>query len=49
VHHILRLADQAGYTRGIEYEVFHEQLGAPDVETLLDRAATDLLELMEPK
>ena len=48
VRRILRLADQAGYTRGIEYEVFHEQLGAPDVETLLDRAATDLLELMEP-
>ena len=48
VRRILHLADQAGYTRGTEYEVFHEQLGAPDVETLLDRAAADLLELMEP-
>jgi sugar phosphate isomerase/epimerase len=48
VHRILRLADEAGYSGGIEYEVFHEQLGAPDVETLLDRAAADLLELMEP-
>ncbi len=47
VRRILRLADEAGYTRGIEYEVFHEQLGAPDVELLLDRAAADLLELME--
>ncbi len=48
VRRILRLAHQVGYTRGIEYEVFHEQLGAPNVEALLDRAAANLLELMEP-
>lgn len=48
VRRLLRLAEQARYTGGIEYEVFHEQLGAPDIATLLDRAAADLLELMEP-
>ncbi|WP_198374114.1 sugar phosphate isomerase/epimerase family protein [Neoroseomonas rubea] len=47
VRRILRLAAQAGHAGGIEYEVFHDQLGAPDIEDLLDRAAADLLALTE--
>lgn len=45
VRRILRLAAAAGYASGIEYEVFHDQVGAPDVEALLDRAAAELLKL----
>lgn len=47
VRRLLRLAAAAGYAGGIEYEVFHEQLGAPDIGALLDRAAADLLALTE--
>lgn len=47
VERMLRLAADAGHTGGIEYEVFHDQLGAPDIEQLLDRAAAALLALME--
>jgi sugar phosphate isomerase/epimerase len=47
VRHLLRLATEAGHAGGIEYEVFHDQLGAPNIEDLLNRAATDLLALTE--
>jgi sugar phosphate isomerase/epimerase len=47
VHRLLRLLNEVGYDGEIEFEVFHEQLGAPEIGGLLDRAAVDLLELTE--
>jgi sugar phosphate isomerase/epimerase len=41
----LRDLDAAGYGGAIEYEVFWDQLGRPDLPGLLDRAARDFLTL----
>lgn len=47
VSRMLRLVAASGHTGFIEYEVFHEQLGRPPLEALLDRAVAALRELME--
>lgn len=47
VHRVLQLATAVGHTGGIEYEVFHEQLGGPAIGLFLDRAAADLSALTE--
>ncbi|WP_372619067.1 sugar phosphate isomerase/epimerase family protein [Falsiroseomonas sp.] len=41
----LRDLDAAGYGGAIEYEVFWDQMGQPDLDGLLDRAARDYLDL----
>jgi hypothetical protein len=38
---VLRPAAAVGDTSGIECEVFHDQIAAPYVEVLHDRAATN--------
>ncbi len=45
--HLLRLLEAAGHRGAIEYEVFHDQLGAPEIGGLLDRAVEDYLSLTE--
>jgi sugar phosphate isomerase/epimerase len=41
----LRDLDQAGYDGAIEYEVFWDQMGHPELEGLLNRAVQDFLAL----
>ncbi|MCZ8147905.1 MAG: hypothetical protein O9325_08680, partial [Roseomonas sp.] len=41
----LRDLDRAGYDGAIEYEVFWDQMGRPELEGLLNRAVQDFLAL----
>lgn len=44
---LLRRLRAANYQGAVEYEVFHDQLGQPPLEPLLDRAVAAYLSLME--
>lgn len=47
VGRLIRLLREADHDGPIEYEVFHDQLGAPEIGGLLDRAVADFLALTE--
>lgn len=47
VTRLLQALRMAGHSGAIEYEVFHDQLGRPPIEPLLDRAVAAFLALSE--